>query len=131
MTLPWGNEDTQQLIDILKRYKVNATFFVVGQWVDKYPESVKALSDAGNEVMNHSSTHPHMTKIPREDMLKQITGCDDKIEKITGKRPILFRPPYGDYNNSVVETVEDSKHYCIQWSVELLETRIKQTHTAI
>jgi polysaccharide deacetylase family sporulation protein PdaB len=117
----WGNEDTQALIDILNKYKVHATFFVVGQWVDKYPESVKALSDSGNEVMNHSSTHPHMTKISQDEMLKQITECDDKIEKVTGKRPILFRPPYGDYNNSVVETVEGSNHYCIQWSVDSLD----------
>ena len=51
----WGNEDTQTLIDILGKYNVHATFFVVGEWVDKYPESVKALADAGNEVMNHSS----------------------------------------------------------------------------
>ena len=55
----WGNEDTQQLIDILGQYGVTATFFVVGDWADKYPESVKALHDAGHEVMNHSTTHAH------------------------------------------------------------------------
>ena len=55
----WGNDDTQTLIDILKEYDVPATFFVVGSWVDKYPESVKALSDAGHQVQNHSNTHPH------------------------------------------------------------------------
>lgn len=53
----WGNEDTQQLIDILAEHDIRATFFVVGEWVDKYPESVKALYDAGHEVMNHSNTH--------------------------------------------------------------------------
>ena len=53
----WGNEDTQQLIDILAKYQVQATFFVVGDWVDKYPESVLALHEAGHEVMNHSNTH--------------------------------------------------------------------------
>ena len=58
----WGNEDTQQLIDILGKYDIKATFFVVGEWVDKYPESVKALHDAGHEVMNHSNTHAHMSQ---------------------------------------------------------------------
>ena len=58
----WGNEDTQQLIDILGKYNVKATFFVVGEWVDKYPESVKALSDAGHEVMNHSNHHDHLSQ---------------------------------------------------------------------
>lgn len=117
----WGNEDTQTLIDILNQHKIHATFFVVGQWVDKYPESVKALADAGNEVMNHSDTHPHMPSLSREKMLEQITAADDKIQKVTGVRPILFRPPYGDYNNAVVETLESSGHYPIQWSVDSLD----------
>jgi peptidoglycan/xylan/chitin deacetylase (PgdA/CDA1 family) len=100
---------------------VHATFFVVAQWVDKYPESVKALSDAGNEVMNHSTTHPHMPTLSRDAMLKEITTCDSKIEKITGKRPTLFRAPFGDYNNAVVETVAESNHNCIQWDVDSLD----------
>lgn len=120
----WGNEDTPTLINILNKYKVHATFFVVAQWVDKYPESVKALSGAGNEVMNHSSTHPHMPKLSPEDMLKQITGCDKKIEKITGIRPILFRAPFGDYNNTLISTLQGSKHYCIQWDVETIDIKV-------
>lgn len=117
----WGNEDTQHLIDILNKYKVHATFFIVGQWVDKYPESVKALSDNGEEVMNHSNTHPHMPKLSKGEMLKEISECDNKIQKITGKAPILFRAPFGDYNNSLVEAVEGINHYCIQWDVDSLD----------
>lgn len=117
----WGNEDTQKLIDILNAHKINATFFVVGQWVDKYPESVKALSDNGNEVMNHSSTHPHMPKLSKEEMIKQITDCDKKVENITGKKPTLFRAPFGDYDNSLIEAVNSVDHYCIQWDVDSLD----------
>ena len=117
----WGNEDTQTLIDILAKYKVKATFFVVGEWVDKYPESVKALSDAGHEVMNHSSTHPHMPKLSNEEMLNEIKGCDEKIAKITGVTPILFRPPYGDYNNDLITNLASLNHYCIQWDVDSLD----------
>ena len=64
----WGNDDTETLIKILKEYDVPATFFVVGAWVDKYPESVKALSDAGHQIQNHSNTHPHMPQLSREQM---------------------------------------------------------------
>lgn len=117
----WGNEDTQTLIDILNKYHVHATFFVVGAWVDKYPESVKALHDAGNEVMNHSNSHPHMPKLSQQDMLSEITACDDKIAKITGVKPILFRPPYGDYNNALIDTLTSSGHYAIQWTVDSLD----------
>ena len=114
----WGNEETQTLIDILNQYNVKTTFFVVGAWVDKYPESVKALADAGHEVCNHSNTHPHMPKLSESDMREQIESCNEKIKAITGTAPILFRPPYGDYNNAVVKTTKDLGMYAIQWDVE-------------
>ncbi|WHH59016.1 polysaccharide deacetylase family protein [Petroclostridium sp. X23] len=117
----WGNEDTDDLIKILEQYGVKTTFFVVGGWVDKYPESVKALSDAGHEIMNHSNTHPHMTQLSVEKMKEELKKCDDKIEAITGKRPFLFRPPYGDYNDKVVQTCREMGHYTIQWDVDSLD----------
>ena len=105
----WGNEDTQMLIDILGKYNVKATFFVVGDWVDKYPESVKALADAGNEVMNHSSTHPHMAQLSAEQIQTEVNTCADKIEAVTGTRPTLFRCPYGEYNDTVISAIKDRK----------------------
>lgn len=119
--MAWGNEDTEQLIDILKKDHITATFFVVGDWVDKYPESVKALSDAGHEVMNHSATHPHMTELSPDAMIKEVQSCNEKIEKITGKCPTLFRPPYGDYNDTVVSTMRSMGMYAIQWDVDSLD----------
>ena len=83
----WGNEDTQTLIDILDRFQVKATFFVVGDWVDKYPESVKALHDAGHEVMNHSNTHAHYPQLSAEEVVDDLNACNDKIEAVTGVRP--------------------------------------------
>ena len=117
----WGDEQTQPLMDILAEYQVKTTFFVVGEWVDKYPEQVKALADAGHEVMNHSNKHPHMTKLSREEMTAELNGCNDKIEAITGVRPILFRAPYGDYNNAVVGCARDCGMFTIQWDVDSLD----------
>ena len=122
LTSPWGNEDTQQLIDILGKYKVKATFFVVGEWVDKFPESVKALHDAGHEIMNHSDDHAYFTKLSADQIKAQLDSCNSKIEAITGVRPDLFRPPYGDYNDSVVSTVRNCGMYTIQWNVEASQT---------
>lgn len=118
---PWGNEDTQDLIDILKKYDVKVTFFVVGEWVDKYPESVKALADAGHEIMNHSNTHPHMPQLSIQKMTEEINACNDKIEKITGRRPTLFRAPYGDYDNNLIDVLSALNMYCIQWDVDSLD----------
>lgn len=117
----WGNEDTEELIAILGKYNVKATFFVVGDWVDKYPESVKQLHDAGHEIMNHSDSHPHMTKLDADGIKKEINSCSDKIEAITGVRPTLFRPPYGDYNDRVVASAREINHYTIQWDVDSLD----------
>ena len=127
----WGNDDTEQLIDILKEYDVPATFFVVGSWVDKYPESVKQLHDAGHQVQNHSNTHPYMTQLSKEAMKNELDSCNDKIEKVTGVRPTLFRPPYGDYDNAVVEATEEIKMYPIQWSVDSLDWRSNATPESI
>ena len=118
----WGNEDTQQLIDILGKYNVKATFFVVGEWVDKYPESVKALHDAGHEIMNHSDDPAYFTKLSADQIKAQLDSCNGKIEAITGVRPDLFRPPYGDYNDSVVSTVRNCGMYTIQWNIEGSQT---------
>lgn len=117
----WGDEDTPQLIEILDKYGIKATFFVVGEWVDRCGDSVKALHEAGHEIMNHSNTHPNMPTLSRDKMIAEINACNDKIQAITGERPTLFRAPYGDYDNALVETVEMLKMYTIQWNVDSLD----------
>ena len=127
----WGNDDTEQLIKILAEYDVPATFFVVGAWVDKYPESVKQLSDAGHQIQNHSNTHPYMTGISTEQMIDELESCNKKIENITGKCPTLFRPPYGDYDNRVIETVQSIDMYTIQCDVDSLDWKDNATAESI
>lgn len=117
----WGAEDTDLLIEILGKYDAKATFFVVGEWVDKYPDEVKKLHDAGHDVMNHSDTHQYMTKIENDRMIFEVENCSDKIEKITKKRPNLFRPPYGDYNSKVVQKMASLGYNTIQWDVDSLD----------
>ena len=117
----WGNEDTQTLIDILTSHDVRATFFLVGGWVDKYPESVKALADAGMEVMNHSETHPHLAQLSSEQVQSEVSACADKIEAITGVRPTLFRCPYGEYNDTVITAIRALGVEPVQWDVDSLD----------
>lgn len=117
----WGNEDTQMLIDILAKYDVKVTFFVVGEWVDKYPESVKALHDAGHEVMNHSDDHAHFNSLSSDQIIENINACNDKIEALTGVRPTLFRPPYGEYDDHVITAVRSMGVEPIQWDVDSLD----------
>ena len=127
----WGNDDTDDLIRILKEYEDPATFFVVGAWVDKYPESVKQLSDAGHQIQNHSNTHPHMPQLSKEQMIDELESCNKKIEKITGKCPTLLRAPYGDYDNALIETVKSLDMNTVQWDVDSLDWKDNATPDSI
>ncbi len=127
----WGADDTDTLISVLQKYNAPATFFVVGEWVDKYPDEVKKLSDAGNDVMNHSATHPYMTSLSEAGMKEQLKVCNDKIAAVTGKTPTLFRCPYGDYDNKVVSTVESMGMKTIQWDVDSLDWKDTSTVDSI
>ena len=117
----WGNEDTQTLIDILDSYGVNTTFFVVGDWVDKYPDSVRALAEAGNEVMNHSSNHAHFSSLSDQQIAADIRACNEKIAAVTGTEPTLFRCPYGEYDDHVIQGVEALGMTAVQWDVDSLD----------
>ena len=118
----WDDADTDRLIEILDKYDVKATFFVVGSWVEKYPESVKKFADHGHEIMNHSNTHPHINQLSEQKVKEEIKGCADKIEAVTGVYPTLFRGPYGEYNNTVIQAAESLGHRVLQWDVETLAT---------
>lgn len=117
----WGNEETEQLLDILDEHDVKATFFLVGDWVDKYPDDVKNIAAHGHDIGNHSDTHPHLPQLSTENATSEIQRCNEKIEALTGSAPTLFRPPYGDYNNSVVSAVKSLGMYCVQWDVDSLD----------
>ena len=114
----WGNEDTQILIDTLHQYNAKATFFLVGDWVENYPDSTKQLFDAGFEIGNHSNKHPHIPNLSAGDIGKEIDLCNQKIEAVTGIRPRVFRAPYGEYSNSLIDVLADRSMLCIQWDVD-------------
>ncbi|MGN0312713.1 MAG: polysaccharide deacetylase family protein [Lachnospiraceae bacterium] len=117
----WGNEDTQRILDILKKHDVHATFFMTGGWVEAYPEDVKALYEAGHELANHSETHPNMSGLSKEQQRKEIETVHGRVKELTGYEMTLFRPPYGDYNSEVVKTTREMGYYPIQWSVDSLD----------
>lgn len=117
----WGNEQTDDLLDTLDEYEVKTTFFLVGSWVKKYPESVKKIAEKGHDVGNHSSTHAHMPALSADKMKKEITDCNECVKKLTGKSPTLFRAPYGDYDNNVVNMVKSLDMYCVQWNIDSLD----------
>lgn len=117
----WGNEQTNTLLDILDEHKVKTTFFLVGDWVEKFPSSVKEIDKRGHDIGNHSDTHAHMTQIENSQLTKEFEDCNEKITALTGKKVTLFRPPYGEYDNSVVQECNNKNMYCVQWNIDSLD----------
>lgn len=117
----WGADKTQGIIDILKEFDVSATFFLVGFWVDDYPEMVKAIDEAGFEIGTHSNTHPDMVKLDKSTMKSELETSISKIKEVTGKDVSLFRAPYGSYNNDLLDTAESLNLKTIQWDVDSLD----------
>jgi len=115
---PWGADDTEQLLKILADEDVKATFFLCGYWVEKYPEEVKMLHAAGHDIGNHGDNHAHGAQLSKEKNKQEIMSCHEKVKALLGIDMNLFRPPYGEYNNTVIEAAEELGYYPVQWDVD-------------
>ena len=91
---------------------------MVGDWVEKYPESVKALHEAGHEVMSHSLHHDHYSSLSAEQIVADVQDSCEKIEAVTGECPTLIRCTYGEYDDHVISAIRSIGMEPIQWSVE-------------
>nr|WP_201750387.1 polysaccharide deacetylase family sporulation protein PdaB [Senegalia massiliensis] len=121
----WGDEFTKDILDILDENKIKTTFFLVEFWVDKYPELVKEIDKRGHEIGNHSSSHPYMSELSEKQIVEELKKTEKKIHKLTGKTTVLFRPPYGDYNNRLIEVSNKNNYHVIQWSIDSLDWKEK------
>ena len=117
----WGNDDTASLLATLKKHKVKATFFMTGGWIEKYPDDVKAIAAGGHDLGNHSENHKQMSQLSAAQCKEEIMKPHEKVKKLTGKDMILFRPPYGDYNDTLIRVCRENKYYPIQWDVDSLD----------
>lgn len=117
----WGVDYTQNLLDVMEKEQVKCTFFAVEFWVKKHPDFVKKIVESGHEIGTHSATHPYMSKLSKDAILKELSTSIKAIEDIVDKKVTLFRPPYGDYNDLLVETAKDMGLYAIQWDVDSLD----------
>ena len=117
-------ENLQSILDILDKYNVKGTFFIMGGWVNYSEENVsklKEISERGHEIGNHSYKHPSFSKITGDAIEEEIIKTDDIIERYTGKRPVLFRFPSGDYNKNALMKVRSLNHIAIQWDADSVD----------
>lgn len=117
----WGDSDIPNILDTLDKHHAKATFFFVGTWAEKFPDTVKLIADRGHEIGNHGYSHLHMASLPEEKIAEEITRCTEVLEKLTGQKVSLFRPPYGEYDAKVVKTAKQLGYSTIQWDCDSLD----------
>ncbi|WP_254778267.1 polysaccharide deacetylase family protein [Paenibacillus sp. cl141a] len=108
--------NTVQILDLLKRYDAKATFFVVGSRVEKHPDIVARELQEGHEIGNHSYTHPPFHNINVTKLSSELNQTQDAIYQATGMKTVLFRPPGGSYNETIVRTSKDLGMLTVLWS---------------
>ena len=94
---------------------------MTGGWIESYPEDVKKIAAAGHDLGNHSENHKQMSQLSSDDCIAEIQNPHDKVKELTGTEMTLFRPPYGDYNNTLIEAANSLGYHVIQWSVDSLD----------
>lgn len=117
----WSNTDIDQILKTLSDNNVKATFFILGEWCKKYPDSVKSIAAAGHEIASHGYSHRNMTSLDSGEITLEVAKSMDILEKTSNKKPTLLRPPSGDYNNRVIDTIRALGYFPIQWDVDTLD----------
>jgi len=117
----WGADKTQSIIDLLKEYDADATFFLVGFWVEEYPEMISKIKESGFEIGSHSNTHANLANVSKTKVIEELDTSKTLIENAIEKPVNLFRAPFGAYNNTVIEEARNLGMTTIQWDVDSLD----------
>jgi len=117
----WGADKTEEIMAICEQFGVKATFFLVGFWIEDYPEMAKKIADNGFEVGIHSNTHPNMTKLNVDQVKLELTENLSILKECTSVEAKLFRAPFGAYNDNLISCCEELDLKVIQWDVDSLD----------
>lgn len=127
------DSETLQILNVLKKNKVKATFFLTGMWVETFPNLAKLIQSEGHEIGNHSYDHPNMVNISHEEIVENILKAEEVIKKVIGVNPRpLFREPYGSFNNKVFRAVGEAGYkYSIYWSIDTIDWQTPPTRVIV
>lgn len=117
----WGDEGTDRLLGILKEENIKCSFFFVGNFAEKYPDTVRKIYNMGHSVGNHSMKHSDPTGQEYEEILSDISACNELLYSITGKMPVLYRAPSGSYDNKTIEAAESLGMTAVQWDTDSID----------
>ncbi len=112
-----GDDTVAPLLDLLRAEDAGATFFLTGKWTLEHPRSARAIADAGHLLANHSSTHPHVPRLPGTLRRAEVVDAALVIERVTGTAPTpLYRPPHGDTTTTTQEALAALGYRTVMWT---------------
>lgn len=127
----WGAEFTPKLLETLEKHEIKTTFFLTNIWLKDYPDVAKKITAKGHEIGMHSVSHPHLNNLPENEILEELQGNAKMIKEITGYDAKVFRPPFGEYNDKVINVINNAGYYPIQWSIDSLDWKNEMTENDI
>ncbi|MGL5315731.1 MAG: polysaccharide deacetylase family protein [Peptostreptococcaceae bacterium] len=125
----WGADNIDDILDVLDKYDVKATFFLVGSWVDDNKELVEKIYKKGHELGNHSNTHANTSNLSDESIIEEIETTTTKIYDVTGEKTTLYRPPFGDIDSRAMDICKALGYQVVKWDIDSLDWKeIGPTH---
>lgn len=121
VNVDWGEEVLPDMLQVLEQNNVKATFFVTGRFAEKFPELVQQIAAAGHEIGNHGYKHPHPDQLSVAQNQKDITQSEAILEKLTGSKPTLYAPPYGEHGQTCLQAAEQCGYTTILWTVDTVD----------
>ena len=118
-----GRDLTREILKVLEDYGVMATFFLSGEWMERNKDSARLVDASGHELGNYTYSAPYPNSLLKADLKRELEKAHKYIEKATGKAPKVFRPPYGEYSNKVIEAAKELGYETVIWSIESLDWR--------
>lgn len=118
-----------KLLRVLKKYRCRATFFLVGQFMDRFPDLPRKIARAGCEVCNHSQSHPDFTKLTPEQIKTEIGTVQEKIDRAVPSSPRYFRFPYGKFTFREAAVVRRAGYTHVFWNIDVLDTLCQDPDT--
>lgn len=117
----WGEEYLPQLLEILKKEDIKATFFVTGKWAERQPDLVKEIVKSGHDLGNHGHGHSHLKNLSNEELAQEITGGEKVLQRISGQKPYLFAPAYGEVDERITRVAGQLEYEVIMWSLDTID----------
>jgi len=117
----FGDNQTEAILNILRQNNIRSTWFISGIWAENFPALLRSISSAGHEIGNHSYNHPHMTQLSPAEMSSQITNATMAIQRVIDVPVYFFRPPFGEYNQTLLNVAAGLGYLTIMWTIDSLD----------